>query len=177
MQNRCVQFKQRITEMINELNTLIITEIRSLKVMNTIRDTIKVIDDMYKFATNNNLIQNTENPSSIDAKLYAQLQRYISDPNIEQNEKEYLIENFKQLLIDQLNVLYIINCKPIIKDKLSEQILDKQIILNQTNRFAKENNIFTDGVPFRKIRGGNLINFSKAYYKAYRDLYLILKKN
>jgi hypothetical protein len=169
MENKCNEFKEKIAIIIDRFNSQNIIE-------QLIHDVIGIIDEMYILALNNNLIKNTENPTLIDNELYEKLNENLKDQNMEKREKDFLIENFKQLLIDQLNVLYIINCKPTIKDEIYRQIIDKQIAINKTNRFAKEKKIFTDGIPFRKIKGGNIIRLSKLYYKAYKNLYYILLK-
>jgi hypothetical protein len=175
MQNKCDDFKIEITNLIDLINTRGATSISEEHSFIFI-SAVDIINEMYNFARTNNLIENTLNPIIVDQKMHNDLLESMKDSAISENDKKYLIENFKQLLLDQLHVLYIIICKPIITDPISKLIIDKKIALNQANRFAKENNIFTDGIPFRKLSGGNINFMRKAYYKAYRDLYFMLKR-
>jgi hypothetical protein len=179
MQNKCDEFKKKITswiDLINAKNAISLFDSSE----NTFQIARDIIDEMHKFAQANNLIHNTINPVVIDDALYSDFLERVRDPAISESEKRYLIENLKQLLKDQLQVLYIIICKPISTDLTDGLIVDKKIAINQAYRFAKANNIFTDGIPFRKLNGGKIIslpiNIKKAYYKAYRDLYFMLKR-
>jgi hypothetical protein len=169
MQNKCDEYKNRITEIFDSLNS------NSNVSSNDINNSIMLINEMYNFAKQNNLIKNTKNPSAIDINLTKQMTQSLKDENLSADDKIYLMEIFKQLFLDQMHVLYIIICKPIMEKPLDKLIIKKKIVLNEAKQYIKKNNLFTDGIPFRKLSGGNLIllNMSKGYYKAYKNLYLL----
>jgi hypothetical protein len=170
----CNKFKIEIDDIITKLSELTPENVNNALIHNT----IIYIDEMFIYAQTNGLIKDANMLMKIDSELFQELLNNLNDPslNIENNDKFKMLNIFKQLLIDQLYVMHLIICKPKISDKdnIYTLIFSKKAELNNANRYAKQNNLFTDGVPFRKLIGGKQLLISKLVYKAYKNLHALI---
>jgi hypothetical protein len=172
-ENECDEFKKKI----EITNKFLYDENDPMSFISDIQRATDLINEMYEFAIKNDLIKNTQNPKDIDLIIHKELVRELSDPNISKIEREDLIENFRQLLIYQLHVLYIIICKPIIEKITPIFFPEKKIAINEINEYAKKNQIYEDNIPLVNFSGGKMKMkiIRKAYYKSYKNLYFMLK--